>query len=308
MMATRIKRLDSPAEADCIFCKSTKKERRRKPIGSSSEGQRMVRAALAVAAVALVTTASAAEIAAPAKLVTPGKLTYGFAATFAPFEFQRDGKLVGVDVDFGDEIAKRLGLAAEPMNMEFKGLIPALQGGRLDIINSAMYITQERAQQVDFVPYLRIGTEVIVRKANPAGISGRNASLCGKRIAVTLGGIQENYARADDERCRNAGQPQVIVMTFPTAQDSALAVRQGRADVFYNSTPGTVMLMAEVPDVYQVVGETFEANTRLGVAVRKGDEAMSKAIEAAFQSMARDGTYVRVLENWKLPASVVLLQ
>ena len=48
----------------------------------------MVRAALAVAAVALVTTASAAEIAAPAKLVTPGKLTYGFAATFAPFEFQ----------------------------------------------------------------------------------------------------------------------------------------------------------------------------------------------------------------------------
>src|SRR2546430_17573989 len=60
------------------------------------------------------------------------------------FESQRDGKLVGVDVDSGDQIAKRLGLAAEPMNMEFKGLIPALQGGRLDIINSAMYMTQEQ--------------------------------------------------------------------------------------------------------------------------------------------------------------------
>jgi polar amino acid transport system substrate-binding protein len=267
----------------------------------------MVRATLAIAA-ALAASAFAAEIRAPAKLVTPGKLTYGFAATFAPFEFQRDGKLVGVDVDFGEEIAKRLGLAAEPMNMEFKGLIPALQGGRLDMINSAMYMTQERAQQVDFVPYLRIGTEVIVRKGNPAAISGRNNSLCGRRIAVTLGGIQETYARADDERCRNAGQPDVIVMTFPTAQDSALAVRQGRADVFYNSTPGTVMLMTEVPDVYQVVGETFEANTRLGVAVRKGHEEMRKAIEAAFQSMVKDGTYVRVIANWKLPESVVLLQ
>ena len=123
------------------------------------------------------------------------------------------------------------------MNMEFKGLIPALQGGRLDIINSAMYINEQRASQVDFIPYLKIGSLVVVQAENPAKITGRDNSLCGKTVAVTLGGIQETYARADDKQCHERGLAGVTVMTMPTAQDSALTVRQGRADAFLTPRP-----------------------------------------------------------------------
>lgn len=105
------------------------------------------------------------------------------------------------------------------MNMEFKGLIPALSGGRIDLINSAMYMNAKRAEQVDFIPYLKIGNQVIVQAGNPAKITGRDNSLCGKTISVTLGGIQENQARADDERCKAKGLDGVKVLTFPTAQD-----------------------------------------------------------------------------------------
>jgi polar amino acid transport system substrate-binding protein len=57
-----------------------------------------------------------------------------------------------------------------------------------------MYVNPTRAEQVDFVPYLKIGSRVVVRKGNPANITGRDLSLCGKNIAVTLGGIEESQA------------------------------------------------------------------------------------------------------------------
>jgi polar amino acid transport system substrate-binding protein len=241
-----------------------------------------------------------------ATLVEKGALTYGVAGTFAPFEFQKDGKLTGFDIDMIGMLSKKLSAEPKPMNMEFKGLIVALQGGRIDLINSAMYINEQRAAQVDFVPYLKIGTLVVVQAANPSKITGRDDSLCGKTIAVTLGGIQETYARQDDKRCHDRGLAGINVMTLPTAQDSALTLRQGRADALFNSTPGAIELMDKVPGVYAVAGSEFEANTQVGLAVRKGDAATKAALEAALNEIVADGSYKKLIETWKFPASVAL--
>lgn len=241
-----------------------------------------------------------------ATLVEKGALTYGVAGTFAPFEFQKDGALTGFDIDMIGLLGKKLGATPKPMNMEFKGLIVALQGGRLDLINSAMYINEQRASQVEFIPYLKIGSEVLVQAGNPAKITGRDDSLCGKTIAVTLGGIQETYARQDDKRCQDHGLAGITVMTMPTAQDSALTLRQGRADALFTATPGAVELMDKVPGVYAVAGQEFEATTRLGMAVRKGDDAMKTALEAALKEIVADGSYKKLIETWKFPSSVSL--
>jgi polar amino acid transport system substrate-binding protein len=237
-------------------------------------------------------------------LVEAGAVTYGVAATFAPFEFQKDGKLAGFDIDLIDALGKKLGATPKAMNMEFKGLIPALQGGRIDIINSAMYMNPARAEQVDFVPYLKIGNMVMVQAGNPAKITGRDDTLCGKTIAVTLGGIQESQARADDKRCQGKGLAPVKVLTLPTAQDSALTLRQGRADAYYDSTPGSVMLLQELPGVFEAVGAEFESNTSIGMATRKGDTAMQEALKAALKEIVADGTYTALIAKWKLPATV----
>lgn len=122
--------------------------------------------------------------------VTPGQLTYGTAATFMPFEFVKNGQLTGFDIDLITALSKKIGLTPAPQQMSFQGLIPALQGKRLDMINSAMYVNPTRAAQVDFIPYLKIGSRVVVRKGNPSGITGRDLSLCGKNIAVTLGALK----------------------------------------------------------------------------------------------------------------------
>lgn len=261
----------------------------------------IIRRALPVLLLAFAALAPRAEAQVPAlQLLTPGKLTYGVAATFAPFEYMVDGKFVGFDIEFGEAIARKMGLEPVIMNIEFRGLIPALQGKRIDIINSAMYINPQRAEQVDFIPYMRIGNQIIVRKGNPLNIRSRD-DLCGRRVAVTLGGIQETYARQDSEKCVAAGRPAVTVMTFPTAQDSTLSVRQGRADAHFDSTPGAAKLTSELPDVFEVAGDVFENNTQIGIAVRKGETALKAAIEAAIAQVVADGTYVRLMQKYNLP-------
>ena len=249
--------------------------------------------------------AVAQEVKPPAELVESGKLTYGTAATFRPFEYMVDGKLTGFDIEFGAHIAGLLGLEVNPMPMDFGGLIPALKSGRMDIINSAMYIKPERAEQVDFVPYMRVGNEIVVKKGNPNSVGSR-ADLCGLKVAVTLGGIQESYARDDSTKCTEAGKDAVEVMTFPTAQDSALAVKSGRADAFYNSTPGATVQVTELPDDFEIAGETFAADTKIGFAVRKGDAEMKRAVEEALAIAVKDGTYGTLIEKYGLPASVSL--
>lgn len=238
--------------------------------------------------------------------VTPGKLTYGTAATFMPFEFVKDGKLTGFDIDLISALSKSLDLRPAPLPMEFKGLIPALQGKRIDIINSAMYVNPTRAEQVDFVPYLKIGSRVVVRKGNPAGITGRDMSLCGKNIAVTLGGIEESQARVDSQHCSTAKKPAINVMTFPSATDSAVAVAQGRADAEFLSTPGTVALFSEKPGLFEAAGSEFETDTHIAFAVRKGDSQTKAQLEQGLQNLVKNGTYKQLIEKWKFPDSVAI--
>src|SRR5437016_2259765 len=98
----------------------------------------LVAAAALAAMIAGAAAQGSGQVTPPKGIANAGKITYGVAATFAPFEYMQDGKLVGLDIEMLDAMAKAMGLSAEAMNMEFKGLIPALQSKRIDIINSAM--------------------------------------------------------------------------------------------------------------------------------------------------------------------------
>jgi polar amino acid transport system substrate-binding protein len=248
----------------------------------------------------LVAAAPSLARAEPPASVEAGKLTFGTAATLPPFEYIVQGKLTGFNIELVDAIARHLKLQPEPLNMEFRGLIPALQGGRIDVIMNAMAVTPERAAQIDFIPYLKMGTEILVRKGNPSKIAGRD-DLCGHTVAVTLGGLQERYAREDSGKCTGAGKAALVVLTFPAALDSATALRLGRADAMYETTPGAAQKVSELPEVFEIAGATSSVVT-MGFGVRKGD-AWKERLDAALKAVVADGTYSRLMTKYKLPPS-----
>src|SRR5258708_28896016 len=147
-------------------------------------------------------------------LVEPGKLTWGSSPTFVPFEFMVDGKAKGFDVDLMEELAKRIGLASTMLGMEFKGVIPALLGNRIDVGVSGLYVTAERLQVADFIPYVIVGNQIVVRKGNPHHISGRDA-LCGFKVAVPVSTAFEASAKKASADCKASGKPEIDLLSLP---------------------------------------------------------------------------------------------
>jgi polar amino acid transport system substrate-binding protein len=75
-------------------------------------------------------------------------------ATFPPFEFSKDGKRTGFDIELIETLAKSMGKKVEWTEIDFKGLIPGMVSKRFDMAASAIYITEDRRKVVDFTdPY-----------------------------------------------------------------------------------------------------------------------------------------------------------
>ena len=92
-----------------------------------------------------------------------GVLLMGTNADFPPFEFIEYGQIVGLDPDIARAIGDILGYEIEIIDMDFAGIILAVQTGQVDFGMAGMTITEERLQQVDFTQrYFLSGQSIIV--------------------------------------------------------------------------------------------------------------------------------------------------
>ena len=253
---------------------------------------------LAAALIAIPTLAWAA----PPPVVADGKLSWGASPTFAPFEFQRDGQTVGFDVDMMAELARRIGLQSAMLGMDFVGIIPAVQAKRIDAAVSGMYITPAREEVLDFIPYLRIGDQMVVAKGNPARLVGKDA-LCGKHIAVAVNTLYEKTAHSLSEACTAAGKPEIDILAVGSSAVVALTLALGRAVGAISSWAGIAAMMENAPDTFEPLGEPFNTGSQLGIGLAKTDPALRDALTAALKAMHDDGAYEAMMRKWGLQPS-----
>ena len=121
-------------------------------------------AASAPAPSASASSAPSAVASVPAdQLAFAGKLVICSDIPYPPQEFFDDsGNPVGSDIEIGQEIAARLGLAPQIENSVFDTIIAAVTSGKCDIIISAQNITADRVKQVDMIPYFQAGQSFVV--------------------------------------------------------------------------------------------------------------------------------------------------
>ncbi|MBP7563440.1 MAG: amino acid ABC transporter substrate-binding protein, partial [Candidatus Cloacimonetes bacterium] len=78
------------------------------------------------------------------------KLVVGVSAEYPPFEYKEGAEFKGIDIEIARLIAEKLGLELQIQDMEFDSLIPSLTAGKIDMAISAITITPERLEQIDF--------------------------------------------------------------------------------------------------------------------------------------------------------------
>lgn len=92
-----------------------------------------------------------------------GKLVMGTSAGFPPFEYLDDkNQVIGVDVDIMAAVAKKLGKELVVENMDFDGLIPAVNSGKIEAIAAGLTVNDERKVNVDFSETYYDSTQIVV--------------------------------------------------------------------------------------------------------------------------------------------------
>ncbi len=139
------------------------------------------------------------------KLVQKGRLLICSDIPYPPQEFfDEQGNPVGVDIDLGTEIANRLGLKFQFVNSVFDTIIAAVNGGKCDIIMSAMNITDTRKKQVSMIPYFQAGQALVVVKGNPKNINGP-MDLCGQPVAAESGTTNADWLQSTGDYAGKSG-------------------------------------------------------------------------------------------------------
>ena len=126
-----------------------------------------------VSALLLMTVNIAAAGRAMDKILKKGELVVGITGTQPPLNvIDKGGKIIGYDADIARLIAMNLGVQATFATMPFADLLPALTGGKVDMVVSSMTMTLERNRKVAFVgPYYVSGKGILTKTQTIAALS-----------------------------------------------------------------------------------------------------------------------------------------
>ncbi|HEY8437269.1 MAG TPA: ABC transporter substrate-binding protein [Candidatus Limnocylindrales bacterium] len=249
------------------------------------------------------------------QLVTRDKLTICSDLPYPPLEyFDEQGNPVGSDIELGAAIASRLGLSEVVNNTVFDTIIPALLGGKCDIIISDQNITADRVKQVDMIPYFSAGQAFVVAVGNPKNLMTTN-DLCGNAVAAETGTTEVDYLNGTGDykgkglnaACTTAGKPAINVKQFEKDSDAILALSAGQVDAYFADYPVAANYANSRPDAFQVAPIPQLAPALVGISVAK-DEAhkqLRDGVQAALVALINDGTYLEILKKYKDEAGAI---
>ena len=240
-----------------------------------------------------------AQVAPPAGVAQAGQLVICSDMTFPPMEFVDGSTPKGVDIELGNDIARRLGVKANFQQTGFDAIIAALNGRKCDVVMSAMSITADRQKGADFVPYVQEGQSILVAKGNPKHIHSL-ADMSGNTVAVPVGTSTKAAVDAYSKKLVAEGRKPISEVILPNDTEAMNALRTGRADSYLSDVSSIAYRAQQQPDQFEV-GSTQQFNVApVGIAVRKGDAAMRAAIQKAIDAAYADGTMAKILARWNL--------
>ena len=236
-----------------------------------------------------------------------GTLKVATESGYAPFEYVRDGEVVGYDMELSAMFCEAYGYGMEIVDMNFDAILPAVQTGKCDFAAAGLNVTPERQEIVLFSnPNFTGGTVAVILKENApgtaAGVSQEDGKAQasgelhwqdynGKRIGVLVGPLMEDTAK----ECF----PDSEYLMFNNYPDCIAALISGKIDAYLSDEPGVKSVHAEQPDV-DYIHDRITQND-YSFAFRKNDPdsaALCEELNAFLDRSWEDGTMQELDDIW----------
>lgn len=218
-----------------------------------------------------------------------GLLTVSLNRDYPPFSMEKEGTVLGLDVDLAHLMAEWLNVKVRFIRPEtYDQQIPRLLAGESDIIMAAMTRTMGRALQVNFTrPYFEVSQAALVKRDRvPADAKAYFDLLAidNLRLGVKTGTTHEAFARqlfsAD------------AIRGYPTATAAAEAVVNGEVDAMVADSPFVQVWRNTHVQHYPQIAAMLEPVTRefYAFAIRKGDPDFLNWLNLFVEQIRTDGT------------------
>ena len=211
-----------------------------------------------------------------------GKLVVGMECAYAPYNWttteasdttvpianSKGTYADGYDVQIAKMIARELGVELEILAIEWDGLIPALESGKIDMIIAGMSPTEKRKLSIDFSnTYFDSNLVMVVRKDSAYASATSIQNFSGAKITAQL-----NTFHYDVIDQINGVDKQTAKPDFATL---ILALQGGSIDGYVCEKPGAVSAVASNTDftfIEFAQGSGFNcdpADSSISVGMRK---------------------------------------
>ncbi|HIV68454.1 MAG TPA: amino acid ABC transporter substrate-binding protein [Candidatus Butyricicoccus stercorigallinarum] len=223
-----------------------------------------------------------------------GELVLGLDDSFPPMGYRDDNnEIVGFDIDVATAVCEKLGveLVTQPVDWDSKEL--ELNAKNIDCIWNGLSVSEERLESMNMsIPYMENHMALVVR---PDDSVTSIEDMEGKILAVQSGSTAEEALESEDGAALND-----IIANVNGFDDNLTALMD------LDTRASDAVLMDDVVANYlieqnnkgYVVLSDFLYAEDYAIAFRKGDDALTEAVNEALRELKEDGTLAEISTKW----------
>lgn len=215
----------------------------------------------------------------------------GTDAAYAPFEsVAPSGEIEGFDIDILKAIAKAEGFEVEFVNTAWEGIFASLKGQN-DIVISAVTITEDRKQEMDFSePYFESTNYIAVPQDSAIDAL---EDLKGKEVSVQEG------TTGDEAITEFLGKDYAGIKRFKGTPEAFLELRNGKVEAAVADSGVVGNYVKNNPDAnLKIVKDENFPKEYYGIAVAKGNTELLEKINSGLKKIQENGEYDKVYSKW----------
>lgn len=223
-----------------------------------------------------------------------GELVLGLDDSFPPMGFRDDNnEIVGFDIDVANAVCEKLGvkLVTQPVDWESKEI--ELNAKNIDCIWNGLSVSPEREASMNMsIPYMENHMALVVR---PDGDIKTIDDMKGKVLALQSGSTAEEALDSED----GAALKDMVanVNGFDDNLTALMDLDTKASDAVLMDDVVANYLISENNKDYIVLSDFLYAED-YAIAFRKGDDALTEAVNNALRELKKDGTLGEIATKW----------
>ena len=216
---------------------------------------------------------------------------------YPPFsEIDSNGNMIGFDIDIAKALCAEMQRECEFKQIDWEGLIPALNNEQIDAIIASMNANDERRQVIEFTePYYH--NPGIFLRLKGSDVEMTETGLKGKTIGVLSASVFDSYATDHFAKWAKIDR-------YTTQDDANLDAKKGVVDVLFADkiVLQDGFLDREIGTGFEQFGEEINEPAYFGegvsIGVRKADEALRQSFNQALKNIRANGEYKKVNDKY----------